>query len=57
MKKVHDKALEAKIKGIIKESTEPEVDIVNLLKGLQDASGVKICQNVTLTDPTYKEVN
>ncbi len=50
MKKVLDKALEAKIKG-----KKPE-EIITLLKELQDAGGLKICQNVTVGDVAYREV-
>lgn len=56
MKKVNEQQLKDKIKSIIQDSTEPENDIVNLLKGLQDASGVKICQNTNADDAAYKEV-
>jgi hypothetical protein len=56
MKKVNEQQLKDKIKSIIQDSTEPESDIVNLLKGLQDASGVKICQNTNADDAAYKEV-
>ena len=50
MKKVLDKDLEKKIKGMGASET------VALLKELQDAGGIKICQNVTVTDIAYKEV-
>ncbi len=50
MKKVLDKALEGKIKGL-----SPS-EVITLLKELQDASGIKICQNVTKTDLAYREV-
>ena len=50
MKKVLDAALEKKLAG--KKASE----IIALLKELQDASGLKICQNITITDKAYKEV-
>ncbi len=50
MKKVLDKALEEKIEGMTPE------EVIALLKELQDASGIKICQNVTVTDKAYREV-
>ncbi len=50
MKKVLDKDLEKKITGM----KPPEV--IALLKELQDASGIKVCQNVTKTDVAYREV-
>ena len=55
MKKVLDKALEIRIDGMI-EDGKSGVDIVNLLKDIQDASGLKVCQNITAGDPAYKEV-
>ena len=51
MKKVLDKDLERKINEI-KEAHE----VVELLKKLQDASGLKVCQVVTKGDPCLKEV-
>lgn len=51
MKKVLDKDLEKKI-ATLKGADE----IVALLKELQDASGLKVCQNVTKTDLAYREV-
>ncbi len=50
MKKVLDTALERKLGG--KKASE----VIAILKELQDASGLKICQNVTVTDRAYKEV-
>lgn len=50
MKKVLDTALEEKIEGM--ESPE----IVELLKELQDSSGLKVCQNVNMEDLAYREV-
>jgi len=55
MKKVLDKALEARIKELNKGET-PEKDIVDFLKEVQDAGGVKICQNVTETDVAYRKI-
>lgn len=56
MKKVLDKALEARIAEIVGESEIPAEDIVALLRELQDASGIKVCQNVSEKDIAYKEV-
>lgn len=57
MKKVLDKALEAKIEEIIKENKkDAPAEIVALLKELQDANGVKVCQNVSVEDVAYKEI-
>ena len=57
MKKVREADLEAKIKGIIDGGGEaPEKDIVRLLKELQDASGLKVCQQVPKEDFAYREV-
>jgi hypothetical protein len=58
MKKVLDKALKAKIAGIIKdEKVEDKAEgIVDALRGLQDASGIKICQNINAGDPAVIEV-
>lgn len=50
MKKVLDKALEKKIVGM------EALEVVALLKELQDASGLKVCQNVTKGDPAYLEL-
>lgn len=50
MKKVLDTALEKKLVGM----KAPE--IVALLKELQDASGLKVCQNVTKGDLAYREI-
>jgi len=54
MKKVAEKELEAKIEKIMKNGSAAE--IVALLKNLQDASGVKVCQNPSPTDASYKKV-
>lgn len=51
MKKVLDVDLAKKI-GVLKSGAE----VVAYLKELQDASGLKVCQNVTKTDPAYREV-
>ena len=59
MKKVLDKALEKKIEGIIaggKGSKESAVEVVSTLKGLQDAGGLKVCQNVSKDDVAFREV-
>lgn len=58
MKKVLDKALENKVGGIIKENKKEDAapQVIQLLKGLQDASGLKICQAVNPTSSMYKEV-
>ena len=58
MKKVLDKDLEKKVEGIISKgkSGESAAQIILLLKELQDASGVKICTAITVTDVAYKEV-
>lgn len=56
MKKVLDKDLEARIKGIIKTSKAPAADVVAFLKEIQDASGVKVCQNVSEQDIAYMDV-
>ena len=50
MKKVLDKDLEKAIAGM------EAAEIVALLKGLQDAGGLKVCQNVSKTDLAYQEV-
>ena len=50
MKKVLDKDLE-KVIGKMNAT-----EIVALLKGLQDASGLKVCQNVSKDDLAYREV-
>lgn len=54
MKKIAEKELEAKIAGIMKDGSAAE--IVALLKNLQDASGLKVCQNPSPTDASYKKV-
>ena len=57
MIKVLDTALEMKIGEIIKENKkDAAADIVALLRELQDANGVKICQNVSAEDVAYREV-
>lgn len=57
MIKVLDKELERKFKAIIKGNEQGAAsEIVQTLKGLQDASGVKVCKAVTVTDSMYKEV-
>ncbi len=56
MKKVLDKDLEKKIASIIKSSDFPAEEIVALLAEIQDASGLKVCQNVSKDDLAYKEV-
>lgn len=50
MKKVLDTAIEANIKGM------SPAEVVAYLKTIQDASGIKICRNVTPGDPAYLEV-
>jgi hypothetical protein len=50
MKKVLDKDLEKKITGM------KPAEVIELLRELQDGSGIKICQNVTKTDAAYREV-
>jgi hypothetical protein len=50
MKKVLDKDLEKKIIGM------EAFEVIEVLRKLQDASGIKICQNVNKKDPAYKEV-
>ncbi len=59
MKKVLDTALEKKIKSInaeAKDGGKAAAATVELLRGFQDAGGMKVCQNITLTDPAYKEL-
>lgn len=59
MKKVLDKALEAKITEINKASKKPSdaaAETLALLKELQDASGLKVCMNVSKGDAAYREV-
>ena len=51
MKKVLDKDLEKKIKGM-----KPE-EVIALFKRLQDSSGLKICQNISKEDLAYREVD
>lgn len=55
MKKVLDKALEKKIDRIIKGGGKGPA-IVATLKELQDASGLKVCMNVTPSDPAYRKI-
>lgn len=50
MKKVLDVALEKAIKD------KKPSEVVALLKELQDAGGIKVCQNVTPGDLAYREV-
>ena len=58
MKKVLDKDLERKIDGIVEGDGEDRAaEIIAVLKGLQDASGLKVCTAVTKTDVAYREVN
>lgn len=59
MKKVLDKALEKKVEAIIggaETSKAAASQVIGILKELQDAGGLKICQNVTKTDLAYREV-
>lgn len=51
MKKVLDKDLEKKIADL-----KDAGAIVEFLRELQDASGLKVCQNVSKEDLAYKEV-
>ncbi len=55
MNKLLDKDLEYKIAGVLKEGGKAS-EVVEILRNLQDASGLKICTAVTKTDPAYKEV-
>ena len=51
--------MEKKIEGIIDgadDSTVAASEIVQTFRELQDAGGLKVCQNVTLTDLAYREV-
>jgi hypothetical protein len=50
MKKVYDKDLERRLIGL------SPTEAVLLLRDLQDASGLKICANVSPNDPAYREV-
>jgi len=54
MKKVAEKELEVKVDEIMKNGSA--VEIVELLKNLQDASGLKVCQNPSSTDASYKKI-
>lgn len=56
MKKVLDKDLEARIEGIIKKSKTPGADVVAFLAEIQDAGGMKVCQNVSEQDAAYMDV-
>lgn len=58
MIKVLDKALEKKVGEVIKESKKEDAapQIIQLLKGLQDSSGIKLCTAVTAEDSMYREV-
>lgn len=58
MIKVLDKDLEKKVGKIIGENKKGDAasEIIQLLRGLQDASGVKICTAITVTDSMYREV-
>ena len=49
MKKVLDKDLEKKIEGM------GASEVIALLKELQDAGGIKICQNINVADSAYRE--
>ena len=56
MRKVLDKDLEKKIADIIESTSPAEGAIVAFLAEIQDASGLKVCQNVSKDDLAYKEV-
>ncbi len=56
MKKVLDKDLEKKIADIIKSTSPAEGAIVAFLAKTQDASGLKVCQNVSKDDLAYKDI-
>lgn len=58
MRKVLGKALEKKVDEIIKESKKEDAAplVIQLLKDIQDSSGLKLCQAVTAEDSMYKEV-
>lgn len=59
MKKVLDTALQAKYESILKSnatSAEKALIQVQLLKDLQDSSGVKVCTAITKTDVAYREI-
>ena len=59
MIKVLDKELEEVLMGIIEEEKDSMVaasEVVVALKGIQDASGMKICTAVTKGDPCLKEL-
>ena len=53
--KVLDKDLEKKIDAIIVAKGKG-MEVVATLKELQGSGGLKVCQNVTKTDPAYREV-
>ncbi len=50
MKKVLDKDLERKLTGM------KPTEVIDLLRELQDGSGLKICQVLTKGDPAIREV-
>jgi len=54
MKKVLDKQLENKLAEIMK-SDEAQTAVA-ILRELQDASGLKICQTASQEDAAYREV-
>lgn len=59
MKKVLDKALEKKVKGLIDgadDSADAASQVIETFRELQDASGLKVCQKVTKTDVAYRGV-
>jgi len=59
MKKVHDATLEAVVEDIIaqcEDSEDAAAHVVELLRELQDANGIKVCQNVSVEDLAYREV-
>ena len=55
MKKVLDKDLKRKLTEVIGDG-EVAHEIVELFRKLQDAGGLKVCQNITKTDVAYEEV-
>ena len=54
MKKVSEQELEKTIGEIMQKGDA--ADIVGLLKELQDASGLKICQNPNSDDLAYRKI-
>lgn len=58
MIKVHEQELEKKLGEIIMGNKKEDTAllIIQLLKGLQDSSGIKLCVAVTAEDSMYKEV-